>query len=169
MIFYLIDFEDSFRLMMGMIGFTVGFIGFLLHNVVDCIEEPILERSLGYGWQPFGFLLLGRPSSMEPWVVQPWLIEFASEGNIALAWLWRTGIGIILAGVSSVIIVYFRPSAGGSGIPELIAFLNGTSIRHIYNVRTLLAKFISCAFAVSSGKTRLLKPAWLLKTSYPLL
>ena len=38
-----------FRLMMGMIGFTVGFIGFLLHNVVDCIEEPILERSLGYG------------------------------------------------------------------------------------------------------------------------
>lgn len=51
------DFEDSLRLMMGMIGFTVGFIGFLLHNVVDCIEEPILERSLGYGWQPFGFFV----------------------------------------------------------------------------------------------------------------
>ena len=156
MIFYWIDFEDSFRLMMGMIGFTVGFIGFLLHNVVDCIEEPILERSLGYGWQPFGFLFkhcdVCRPRSPDYKVVQPWLIEFASEGNIALAWLWRTGIGIILAGVSSVIIVYFRPSAGGSGIPELIAFLNGTSIRHIYNVRTLLAKFISCAFAVSSGK-----------------
>lgn len=149
-----------------MIGFTVGFIGFLLHNVVDCIEEPILERSLGYGWQPFR-LFLRRPSSMEPWVVQPWLIELASEGNIALAWLWRTGIGIILAGVSSVIIVYFRPSAGGSGIPELIAFLNGTSIRHIYNVRTLLAKFISCAFAVSSGKTRLLTPVWLLKPVTP--
>ena len=82
---------------------------------------------------------------------QPCLIEFSESGNIALAWLWRTGIGIILAGFSSIIIVYFRPSAGGSGIPELIAFLNGTSIRHIYNVRTLLAKFISCAFAVSSG------------------
>lgn len=68
-----------------------------------------------------------------------------------MAWLWRTGIGIILGSVAAVIIVYFRPSAGGSGIPELIAFLNGTSIRHIYNVRTLLAKFISCAFAVSSG------------------
>lgn len=36
------------RLMMGMIGFTVGFIGFLLHNLIDCIEEPILERALGY-------------------------------------------------------------------------------------------------------------------------
>ena len=83
---------------------------------------------------------------------------------------------------SSIIIVYFRPSAGGSGIPELIAFLNGTSIsqpglisninkiligykiseivtrkRHIYNVRTLLAKFSSCALAVSSGLVNSLK------------
>ena len=32
---------------MGMIGFTVGFIGFLLHNVIDAIEEPILEKALG--------------------------------------------------------------------------------------------------------------------------
>ena len=72
-------------------------------------------------------------------------------------------MGIILATVSSVIIVYFRPSAGGSGIPELIAFLNGTSIRHIYNVRTLLAKFTSCAFAVSAG--------WQVKTlkKYPII
>ncbi|CBY13398.1 unnamed protein product [Oikopleura dioica] len=108
---------------MGMIGFTVGFIGFLLHNVIDAIEEPILEKAL----------------------------ELAKEGKIGIVWCWRVGMGVILASLSSIIIVYFRPSAGGSGIPELIAFLNGTSIRHIYNVRTLLAKFASCAFAVSAG------------------
>ena len=34
--------------MMGMIGFTVGFIGFLLHNLIDAIEEPILDKALGY-------------------------------------------------------------------------------------------------------------------------
>ena len=33
---------------MGMIGFTVGFIGFLLHNLIDAIEEPILDKALGY-------------------------------------------------------------------------------------------------------------------------
>ena len=33
--------------MMGMIGFTVGFIGFLLHNLIDLIEEPIMEKALG--------------------------------------------------------------------------------------------------------------------------
>ena len=78
-------------------------------------------------------------------------MEYARENKLGMAWLWRVGLGIVLATLSSIIIVYFRPSAGGSGIPELIAFLNGTSIRHIYNVRTLLAKFVSCAFAVSSG------------------
>ena len=64
-------FKENFRLMMGMIGFTVGFIGFLLHNVVDCIEEPILERSLGYGWQPFEHLIgtIWRSSSSELWVI----------------------------------------------------------------------------------------------------
>jgi len=78
-------------------------------------------------------------------------MEYAKEEHWGMVWIWRVGIGVILATLSSIIIVYFRPSAGGSGIPELIAFLNGTSIRHIYNVRTLLAKFVSCAFAVSSG------------------
>ena len=40
--------------MMGMIGFTVGFIGFLLHNLIDAIEEPILDKALGYVQQKYG-------------------------------------------------------------------------------------------------------------------
>lgn len=46
---------------------------------------------------------------------------------------------------------WYRPSAGGSGIPELIGFLNGTIIRHIFNIRTMVVKFFSCIFAVGSG------------------
>ena len=38
---------------MGMIGFTVGFIGFLLHNLIDAIEEPILDKALGYVQQKY--------------------------------------------------------------------------------------------------------------------
>lgn len=44
-----------------------------------------------------------------------------------------------------------RPSAGGSGLPEIIAFLNGTIVRHIFNLKTLAVKFVSCVLAVSSG------------------
>lgn len=44
-----------------------------------------------------------------------------------------------------------RPAAGGSGIPELIGFLNGTQVRHIFNVKTLVIKFLSCCLSVGSG------------------
>ena len=57
--------------------------------------------------------------------------------------------GLLL--LSSVIIVYFRPSAAGSGVPELIGFLNGNFIRRIFNLKTFLAKFISCFLSVGCG------------------
>ncbi len=46
---------------------------------------------------------------------------------------------------------YYRPSAGGSGIPELIGFLNGTVVRHIFNFKTMIVKFFSCVCAVGAG------------------
>ncbi|CAB4062654.1 CLCN7 [Lepeophtheirus salmonis] len=39
----------------------------------------------------------------------------------------------------------------GSGLPELIGFLNGTRLNRIFGFRNLWAKFFSCIFAVSSG------------------
>ena len=36
-------------------------------------------------------------------------------------------------------------------MPELIGFLNGTLIRHIFNIKTFAVKFFSCALAVGSG------------------
>jgi H+/Cl- antiporter ClcA len=46
---------------------------------------------------------------------------------------------------------FIRPQAASSGIPELMAFLNGTVVRHIFNVKTLIIKFLSCVCAVASG------------------
>ncbi|KAG1679040.1 Chloride channel protein D [Nymphon striatum] len=74
--------------MMGLIGFTVGFVGFLMHQFIDIIAETKWDR-----------------------------------GNEIL-----------------------RPSAGGSGIPELIGYLNGTLLRHIFNFKTIIVKFLSCVF-----------------------
>ena len=39
-------------------------------------------------------------------------------------------------------------SAAGSGLPELIGFLNGTFIRRIFNFKTYVAKFTSCVLSV---------------------
>jgi len=45
----------------------------------------------------------------------------------------------------------YQPAAAGSGIPEIIGFLNGTRIKDIFKMQTLIVKFLSCAFAVGCG------------------
>jgi len=46
---------------------------------------------------------------------------------------------------------FLRPDAAGSGIPEVTSFLNGTHVRHIFNIKTLVVKFLSCMAAVGCG------------------
>ena len=41
--------------------------------------------------------------------------------------------------------------AGGSGIPEVMGFLNGTVMRHVLNLRAFSVKFFSCVCAVGGG------------------
>ena len=50
-----------------------------------------------------------------------------------------------------MLVVLFHPSAAGSGMPELIGFLNGTLVKGIFSLKTFVIKFFSCAFAVGSG------------------
>ena len=53
---------------------------------------------------------------------------------------------------ASSLVVYFRPTAAGSGMPELIAHLNGALTRGgILSLKALAAKFVSCACAVGAG------------------
>lgn len=42
-------------------------------------------------------------------------------------------------------------AAGGSGIPEVIGFLNGTVMRHVLNLPAFCVKFFSCSCAVGAG------------------
>lgn len=110
-------------IMMGLIGFCVGIVGFLLHQLIDLFADLKWEKAR----------------------------EFISEDEFLIAWTWVIGISLIFVIASSSLIVFIRPSAGGSGIPEIIAYLNGTLVRHIFNVKTLVVKFLSCVLAVSSG------------------
>ncbi|XP_035227060.1 chloride channel protein D-like isoform X2 [Stegodyphus dumicola] len=109
--------------MMGLIGFLVGTLGFLLHQFIDIFAEIKWERAR----------------------------KFIENENIFFAWLWVLAISTLFVLISSSSVVILRPSAGGSGLPEIIAYLNGTIVRHIFNVKTLGVKFLSCVFAVASG------------------
>ncbi|XP_046549442.1 chloride channel protein B-like [Haliotis rubra] len=110
-------------LMMGMIGFGVGMIGFLLHQLI--------EEVASFKWDTIqGFL---------------------DEDRIVIAWLFGVGYSILFIVFSAAVVVFWRPSAGGSGIPEVTGFLNGTNIRHIFNLQTMIVKFLSCVAAIGCG------------------
>ncbi|XP_076814080.1 chloride channel protein C-like [Clavelina lepadiformis] len=109
-------------IMMGLIGFSVGIVGFLLHQFIDLISDTKWSYSTKYLQQGLG-----------------------------VAWIFSLGYSLIFLIPATALVVWYRPSAGGSGIPELIGFLNGTIIRHIFNIRTMVVKFVSCVFSVGSG------------------
>ncbi|KPA75597.1 putative chloride channel protein [Leptomonas pyrrhocoris] len=58
---------------------------------------------------------------------------------------------VLLTAVAAGVVVYFEPAASGGGIPDVMAYLNGVHLRKAMNLRTFLAKVISCICAVSGG------------------
>ena len=120
------DWRGSARhIMMVLIGVAVGLVGFALYWCIDTIADwrhDVTKHLLEHG-----------------------------QRSVALAWLYSASISSLLALVASAIVVYYSPEAAGSGVPEVMAFLNGSRLRHVFTVRTFVAKFTSAALAVASG------------------
>ncbi|XP_029644599.2 chloride channel protein A-like isoform X2 [Octopus sinensis] len=108
---------------MGLIGMTVGIIGFLLHQGITLLFNTKLH-------------------------MQESLFE---KEEYDLAWLWSVGYAVIFVFISSASVVFLKPSAGGSGMPQVSAYLNGTYIPDVFSMGTLLVKFVSCLCAIGSG------------------
>ena len=75
---------------------------------------------------------------------------FLQKGDFSGAFAFTVGYSVIFV-VASCTLVLYQPAAAGSGIPEIIGFLNGTKIKDIFKLQTLIVKFLSCAFAVGAG------------------
>jgi chloride channel 7 len=106
--------------MMAMIGGGVGFISFFLHQLIETVHHARLT---------FAQTIESNPVEM---------------------WVWLTGYSSLFIIMSAAINVYVVPEAAGSGIPEVIAFLNG-SVCKKFHLRTIVAKVLSCGFAVGAG------------------
>lgn len=57
----------------------------------------------------------------------------------------------VVAAMLSSLCCVVMPSAAGSGIPDVMAYLNGIMFPRIFNIRNLLTKTLSCILAVSAG------------------
>nr|XP_009681407.1 PREDICTED: chloride channel protein B-like [Struthio camelus australis] len=73
------------------------------------------------------------------------------DGNFHIAWLCVLGSGLAMILVSSSSVLFFCPAGSPSGLPEIIGYLNGTSMQHLFNIKTFLGTFVSCVLAVASG------------------
>ena len=93
--------------MMGLIGFSVGMLGFLLHQIIDLISEVKWEQTK----------------------------EYIANGEFSTALMWTFSYSFVFLVVSTLLVVY-QPAAAGSGIPEIIGFLNGTRIPDIFKVQS---------------------------------
>ena len=86
-----------------MIGVFIGVIGFSVHYAIERISEAKLDLVSAY-------------------LSRDWRVAYAIYTSF--------NVGLVLIG--STLICFFCPAAGGSGIPEVKGFLNGTAIRSTY-------------------------------------
>ena len=59
--------------------------------------------------------------------------EFIQAGDFSTAWMWTFSYSLVFLVVAALLVCY-QPAAAGSGIPEIIGFLNGTRIKDIFKV-----------------------------------
>jgi len=79
--------------------------------------------------------------------------EHMAAGEVGLAYAWFVGLSVSFVTASTLMVNFIAPAAGGSGIPELKAYLNGTAIRHYFTLKTLVVKVIGVILSVSGGLT----------------
>lgn len=78
------------------------------------------------------------------------LIDNSSD-NIISGWLFFTGLSALLVLISTVMTVFWGPGAYGSGVAELIAYLNGVNYPNVFGFETFVTKTIGVVLAVVGG------------------
>ena len=79
------------------------------------------------------------------------LRHLLNRRQVFLAWLFNTVYSSALAFAAAYPVAHIAPEAGGSGVPEVMAYLNGCNIPRVFNMRVFVVKFISTICSVASG------------------
>ena len=74
-----------------------------------------------------------------------------AKGNIFKGWLFFTGFSALLVLISSLMTVFWGPGAYGSGVAEMIAYMNGVNYPNVFGFETFVTKTFGVVFAVVGG------------------
>ncbi|XP_021737397.1 chloride channel protein CLC-a-like [Chenopodium quinoa] len=76
---------------------------------------------------------------------------FLEQERFMMGLIVLTGANFLLTLSSTVLVVFFAPTAAGPGIPEIKAYLNGIDTPNMYGLPTLLVKIFGSIGAVSAS------------------
>ena len=74
-----------------------------------------------------------------------------SDDNMVPAWLFFSGLSVCCVLISSIATVYWGPGANGSGVAELIGYLNGINYPNVIGFETYVTKVFGVVLAVVGG------------------
>ena len=74
-----------------------------------------------------------------------------SRDNIISGFLFFSGFSACLVLISSLMTVYWGPGANGSGVAELIGYLNGVNYPNVFGFETFVTKTLGVVLAVVGG------------------
>ncbi|KAG5471169.1 hypothetical protein CUR178_02480 [Leishmania enriettii] len=144
-------------LMFVLIGLAVGGWSLLVFQTLDYIARVKLDAVQGVVQSRRS---AHSPSHKSSAVNSERQSDGCSSGVIVLrtlswsallrGWVLYTMWGVLMALLSSLCCLVM-PSAAGSGIPDVMAYLNGVMFPRIFNIRNLVVKTLSCILAVSAG------------------
>jgi len=74
-----------------------------------------------------------------------------TEDGLFTGWLFFSGLSAAFVAVASVMTVYWGPGANGSGVAELIGYLNGINYPGVVGFETFVTKIFGVVLAVVGG------------------
>ncbi|KAJ0526009.1 putative chloride channel, voltage gated, chloride channel, core [Helianthus annuus] len=77
--------------------------------------------------------------------------HYIDRKRYMMGFFLMTGVNFVLTLMSTLLVVFFAPTAAGPGIPEIKAYLNGVDTPNMYGASTMFVKIIGSIGAVAAG------------------
>lgn len=114
--------------MMFLIGITVGICAYCLHETFHGLAEWKARLRSTVPSQLAVIPFLSQPAQRLPIFLaysQTDIMREVIKKNVGLAWLFNVAFSCMLVAGSAASVLWLSPAAAGSGVPEVMAYLNG--------------------------------------------
>jgi chloride channel 7 len=77
--------------------------------------------------------------------------NFIEQDNATVAWLFYAFYSVLLVLLATIMTIYWGPGSPGSGVAEVIGYINGVNYPLCIDFHTLVTKIVGVTFAVAGG------------------